>query len=141
MDVGLKARKLCIKVASKVQIVDDAFVKTLAWNQQGNAGWIWRHQHGSNAPFKLIQWHTIDFFMRHLCPGIRGHHRRDHIGGVHLSRHARNVTAFIEGMNLLANVIETNPFIPRVLSHKLGQHFPEWCIFIKVIFKLLQLGY
>ena len=53
MNVGLKARKLSIKVASEVKIVHDALIETLARNQQGNAGWIWRNQHRGNAPFEV----------------------------------------------------------------------------------------
>ena len=43
MDISLKSWEFLIEVSGEIEIVNDALIKALTRNQQGNAWRIWRY--------------------------------------------------------------------------------------------------
>ena len=43
MNIRFESWELLIEVSSKVEIVNDAFIKALAWDQQWNTWRVWSH--------------------------------------------------------------------------------------------------
>ena len=54
MNIRLKSREFFIKVSSKVEVINDALIKALTWDEQWNARRIWRNQHRRYTTFQLI---------------------------------------------------------------------------------------
>ena len=79
--------------------------------------------------------------MRHARESVRRLHRRDHVRQVHLGGQARDVVFLVEGMDLVAQILEADALVARVLGDELGHHPPQGLVAVIVVLELLQLGH
>ena len=85
----------------------------------------------------MVDLDPLDFAVRHFGEGIRGFHRRHHLRQIHFGGEARHVVLFEQGVNLVAQIFETDFLVARVLGHELRQRAPERLVFIEIGFELL----
>ena len=138
MDIGIEAWELLVEHAGKPQVLHDRFVEAFAGDEQGDTGWVGGQQDGRRAAFELIDRNAIDFVVGHHGKGVGGFHRRLHRREVHLGRHASHIVGLVGVMDPLAEILESNPFVLRVLLNELGEDFPHRLVLVVIVFELLQ---
>lgn len=69
VDIALEAREFPVEISREFEIVDDGLVEAFTGDQKRNARRIRGEQHRSDPAFQVVDWHTVDFVVRH--PGER----------------------------------------------------------------------
>src|SRR6266581_344624 len=141
MNVGVESGELLVEAARELQELHDGAVEPLAGNQQRDARWVRRQEDARHAAFELIDLDAVDLTMRHAGKGVRGLHRRLHVGQIHYRRHPRDVVRLVHVVDLPAQVAQAHALVGGLLRAELGKDLPQRLVLVVVVLELLQRGH
>src|SRR6266513_2336390 len=141
MNVGVESGELLVEAARELQELHDGAVEPLAGNQQRDAWWVRRQEDAGHAAFEVIDLDALDLTVRHAGKGVRGFHRRLHVGQIHYGRHARDVVRLVHVVDLPAQVAQTHALVGGLLRAELGKDLPQRLVLVVVVLELLQRGH
>lgn len=138
MNIGIEAWEFLVEHSSEPEVFDNRLVESFARDQEGDARRVGGQQDRGGPSFEVIDLNAIDFVVGHHRKGIRRFHRWLHRGQVHFGGDAGYVMSFVGIVNPLAQFLQADPFVLRIVLHELGQDLPHRLVLVVVVLELLQ---